>query len=84
MGALLDCCGEDDEVTIRVALEGATLRLAVGPFDGKRLADELDREPADGPSLERVLEAVADKVERIEREDGTWVELTMELEPVDG
>jgi hypothetical protein len=31
-----------------------------------------------------VLEAVADSVERIEREDGTWVELTMELEPVGG
>jgi hypothetical protein len=84
LGALLDCCGEDDEVTIRVALEGATLRLGVGPFDGKLLADELDREPADGPSLERVLEAVADRVERVEGDDGTWAELTMELEPVDG
>src|SRR6185437_5978787 len=45
LGALLDCCGDDNEVTVRVALEGSTLKLAVGPFDGTRLAEELDREP---------------------------------------
>jgi hypothetical protein len=84
LGALLDCCGEDDEVTIRVSLEGTTLTLVVGPFDGKTLAEELDREPADGPSLERVLEAVADRVERVERDGATWVELTTALEAVDG
>jgi hypothetical protein len=84
LGALLDCGGEDDELTIRVALEGTTLRLAVGPFDGKRLADELDREPIDGPSLERVLASVADSVDHAERDGGTWVELTMQLEPIDG
>lgn len=60
------------------------LKLAVGPFDGRELADELDREPEDGPSLERVLDAVSDKVERVVRDDGTWVELTTQLEPVDG
>jgi hypothetical protein len=84
LGALLDCCAEDDEVTIRVALEGTTLKLAVGPFDGKKLDDELDREPTDGPSLERVLEAVADTVERVERDGGTWVELTTKLESAGG
>ena len=84
LGALLDCGGEDDELTIRVALEGTTLRLAVGPFDGTRLADELDREPVDGPTLERVLASVADSVDHAERDDGTWVELTMHLEPIDG
>jgi hypothetical protein len=84
LGAVLDCCAEDDEVTVRVTLEGETLRLAAGPFDAQRLADELDREPPDGPSLERVLEAVADTVERVEHEDGIWIELTMELEPVGG
>jgi hypothetical protein len=30
LGALLDCGAEDDELTIRVALEGTTLRRA-GP-----------------------------------------------------
>ena len=84
LGALLDCCREDDEVTIRVSLEGTTLTLAVGPFDGKTLAEGLDREPVDGPSLERVLEAVADKVERVERDGATWVELTTVLEAVNG
>jgi hypothetical protein len=84
LGALLDCGAEDDELTIRVALEGTTLRLAVGPFDGTRLADELDREPVDGPTLERVLASVADSVDHAERDDGTWVELTMQLESIDG
>ena len=84
LGALLDCCGEDGEVTIRVALERSTLKLAVGPFDGRKLADELDREPPEGPSLERVLAAVADRVERFEQDGGTWVELTTELEPAVG
>jgi hypothetical protein len=84
LGALLDCCGDGEEITIRVALEGGSMRLAVGPFDGPKLADDLDREPADGPSVERVLGAVADKVERVERDDGMWVELTTQLEPVHG
>jgi hypothetical protein len=84
LGALLDCGDENEELTIRVALEGTTLLLAVGPFDGTRLADELDREPVDGPTLERVLASVADSVDHAERDGGTWVELTMQLEPVDG
>jgi hypothetical protein len=84
LGALLDCGDEDEELTIRVALEGTTLLLAVGPFDGMRLADELDREPVDGPTLERVLASVADSVDHAERDDGTWVELTMQLESIDG
>jgi hypothetical protein len=84
LGALLDCCADDSVITIRVARDGGAVRLAVGPFDAGMLADELDREPADGPSVERVLAAVVDKVERVEREDGTWVELTTQLEPVHG
>src|SRR5439155_25443899 len=64
LGALLECCSEDDEVTLRVGLEGTTLRLAVGPFDPQKVDDELVREPADTPSIQRVLETVADTVER--------------------
>jgi hypothetical protein len=84
LGALLDCSEDDAEVTIRVALEGSTLRLVVGPFDGATITGELAHEPPDGPSLQRVLEAVADTVERSDRADGAWVELTMNLEPVGG
>jgi hypothetical protein len=84
LGALLECCDEDDDVTVQIALEDATLRLSVGPFERDSLAGALDRVPVGGPNLQRVLETVADSVERVERNDGAWVELTKQLERADG
>src|SRR3989454_12851412 len=62
LGALLECCAEDDDVTLRVSIdrEGA-LTLAVGSFDKKVLARELDRETSEGLDLRRVLQKVADR-----------------------
>ena len=43
------------------------------------LADQLEREPVDGPNLQRVLETVADRVSFADREDGRYVELTEKI-----
>ena len=85
LGALLECCAEDDDVTLRVSIdrEGA-LTLAVGSFDKKVLARELDRETSEGLDLRRVLQTVADSVEVSEEDDGAWVVLTKQLERTDG
>lgn len=85
LGALLECCSEDDEVTVRVETErGGTLKLSVGPFDKQLLADELERQTSEGLNLRRVLETVADRVETAEEEDGAWVVLTKQLESANG
>ena len=85
VGALLECCSEDDEVTLRVTADrGGALQLAVGPFDKQLLADELERETSEGLNLRRVLETVADRVETAQEEDGVWVVLTKQLERANG
>jgi hypothetical protein len=85
LGALLECCSEDDEVTLRVEADrGGALKLSVGPFDKQLLADELERETSEGLNLRRVLETVADRVETADEEDGAWVLLTKQLERANG
>jgi len=84
LGALLECCGEDDEVTMRVGIEAGRLTLALGPFDAAQLERELGREPDGAPPIRRVLETVADTVDTDEREDGAWMVLTKRIEGADG
>ncbi len=79
LGTLLECCGDADEMTIRVRVEAGELTAAIGPFDAAALADQLEREPVDGPNLQRVLETVADRVSFADREDGRYVELTEKI-----
>ncbi len=79
LDALLECCREDDEVTMEVRLGENELRLAVGPLDEQTLTEVLDHEPVDGPALQRVLDTVVDRVERTKRDDGWWLELTKRL-----
>jgi hypothetical protein len=78
LGMLLECCGDVDEMTIRVRVENGELTATIGPFDAAALADQLDRE-VDGPNLQRVLETVADRVSFADREDGRYVELTEQI-----
>jgi hypothetical protein len=83
LGALLECSDEEGEVTIRVRAGRTELQVAVGPFDEQALSDALDGQPAGGLDLRRVLDTVADRVERTTAEDGAWIELTKRVAPAE-
>jgi serine/threonine-protein kinase RsbW len=62
------------DVVVELRLDEGALRAGVGPFAPEALRS-LDEE-ASSLGLRRVLETVCDSVERDERADGAWVELT--------
>jgi hypothetical protein len=65
---------DGEDVVVELGVDDGRLQARVGPFptEALRALDE------DGGSLglRRVLETVCDSVERDERADGAWVELT--------
>jgi hypothetical protein len=75
LDALLECCAEEDDVTVRVRVEGDELRTVVGPLQPEALED-LERDAGDALDLRRILTAVCDG---FEVNDG-WVELTKRLD----
>jgi hypothetical protein len=71
---LLALRNDDDDVVVELGVEESALHVAVGPFSPEALR-ELDGRGVE-LGLRRVLETVCDSVEREERDDGAWVELT--------
>jgi hypothetical protein len=69
------------EVTVRVSVGAGVVETLVGPFaDGDGIRAELEREPGDGVTLRRVLDAVVDGVALEHGEGGDWVRLTKRVE----
>ena len=79
LGELLRENGGD--VTVEVQVEDDTFRATIGPFDGKLLQQELDRDPREGPGLRRVLTTVCDRFELVARDGGHWVEIEKRVKP---
>ena len=72
--ALLALREDGEDVVVELGIDDSGLRARVGPFPADALRG-LD-EDAGTLDLRRVLETVCDSVERDERADGAWVELT--------
>jgi hypothetical protein len=66
-----------DEVTLTLRVGARDLVAELGPF-GAALGAEIAREPGEGVSLRRLLDAVVDGYTVEERADGTWIELRKE------
>jgi anti-sigma regulatory factor (Ser/Thr protein kinase) len=79
--ALLERCARDgeDEVQVRLVVGDDHLRATVGPFPAS-MRTELETETVDTLDLRRILRAVSDDVDVSERDGGTWVELTKQIE----
>ena len=60
--------------------EGDQFLARIGPFHGGELRAELEGDPGDGVSLQRLLDAVVDSYEVSERNDGAWIELSKRIE----
>lgn len=74
LDGLLDRRDGGHEVTLTLRVAEGTLAAELGPF-GRQLQAEFEREPGDGLSLRRLLDAVVDGYELDQRADGTWIQL---------
>ena len=81
--SLLDRDDEGGAVTVRFAVDETAIAASVGPFRRDELARELTSE-GDGLGLRRVLDAVVDRVDVVDADGGTWVELRKELQREEG
>jgi hypothetical protein len=72
--ALLALRDDGNDVVVELGVDGGGLRARVGPFPAEALSGLDDDEGSLG--LRRVLDTVCDSVERDDRADGSWVELT--------
>ena len=80
LGELLERHAGDADLELVLRVHPAAIEKRVGPFGGKLLRDEFDRDEAVG--LRRVLDTVVDSV-RIDEENGAhWVELRKLVAPV--
>jgi PAS domain-containing protein len=78
LDGLLERRDEAGDVTVAVQFDGSELRTTVGPFPPSAV-QELEQEQQ-GFGLRRILDAICDRIELIDRDGGRWVELTMRVE----
>jgi len=72
-----------DEITVSLSIEPDELHARVGPFRGNQLRAELEADPGEGVSLRRLLDAVVDRYELDDGDDGAWVELRKRVQGAD-
>jgi hypothetical protein len=82
LDALLERSARDGEVTVRVRVLDGELETTVGPLTSVRA--ELEEARDGSLNLHRILGAVCDRVEIVERDGGQWVELTKLVETEKG
>jgi hypothetical protein len=81
LDALLERRDGPPEVTVTLGVEEKELQASVGPFRDGELRAELEGEPAAAAlSLRRLLDAVVDSYEVVDRDGGAWVDLTKRFE----
>lgn len=75
VAGLLDRPDDSGDVTLRLQVDGDTIRATLGPFDDASLRADLAPEDA-GVGLARLLDTVVDRFTLVRRDGVTWVELT--------
>jgi hypothetical protein len=76
LDGLLDRTRGADSVTVSVQVDGNEIMADVGPFADGSVREELERAPANGIGLRRLLDAVVDGYAVREQDGGDWVRLT--------
>jgi hypothetical protein len=69
-----------EQITLSLDIADSELRAQVGPFRGGNLRSELEGEVGESLSLRRLLDAVVDRYEVADRDDGAWVELRKKVD----
>jgi hypothetical protein len=76
LASVLERPDDDGEVNVKLRVDGRAVHALVGPFDSERLHAHLERQTRDDLSVRRLLDAVVDRVDIDERDEGAWIELT--------
>jgi len=72
--AILACRDDDEDIVVRMSIEGGVVRATVGPFDEAAIG-RLDDGP-DGLAPRRVIDTVCDTVSVTERDGAAWIDVT--------
>ena len=80
LDGLLERHDGGSQITVSLEVEGDEFLARIGPFHGGELRAELEGDPGEGVSLRRLLDAVVDRYEVSERNDGAWIELSKRIE----
>jgi hypothetical protein len=80
LDGLLERHDGGSQITVSLEVEDDKFLARVGPFHGGELRAELEGDPGDGVSLQRLLDAVVDGYEVSDRDDGAWIELSKRIE----
>ena len=79
LDSLLERRDGAEQITVSLSFDGDELQTQVGPFHGAAVRAELEGEPGENLSLRRLLDAVVDRYEIVDRAGGTWVEISKRL-----
>ena len=80
LDGLLERHDGGSQITVSLEVETDEFLARIGPFHGGELRAELEGDPGEGVSLRRLLDAVVDRYEVSERNDGAWIELSKRIE----
>jgi hypothetical protein len=69
-----------EQITVSLGVDGDEFHARVGPFRGGDLRAELEGELGERFSLRRLLDAVVDRYDVADRDDGAWVQLSKRFE----
>jgi hypothetical protein len=85
LDTVLERYGErTDHVTVLARIEEHEAVIEVGPFPRGELKAELEGESGEALDARRILHAVSDGVEVLERDGADWVRLTKRVERATG
>ena len=76
LASVLERPDAEGDINVTLRVEDHAVHALVGPFELDDLRDHLRRAATDELSVERLLEAVVDRVDIDERDDEAWIELT--------
>jgi hypothetical protein len=83
LASVLERPDAEGDVNVTLRVDDHAVHALVGPFDRDGLRAHLRREGTDELSVERLLEAVVDRVSIDERDDVAWIELTKTVDAGD-
>jgi hypothetical protein len=69
-----------EQITLTLGVSVDEFYATIGPFHGSTLRAELEGDPGERLSLRRLLDAVVDRYQVDDRDDGAWVALSKRFE----
>jgi hypothetical protein len=76
LASVLERPDAEGDVNVTLRIEDHAVHALVGPFELEDLRNHLRGAATDELTVERLLEAVVDRIDIEERDDEAWIELT--------